>query len=134
LAEVAGRLVAAVNESVSKFVQTALFSRDSFSIQIYVFQVKPAAQQEAMPNGGGVYLEEVARWAHNYIVGNMVVRGDRIYIGDTVNSLSVVEWDSTKECLTNVARDYTALWPIAIETLDNETILGCDVRFFHPQP
>lgn len=76
----------------------------------------------------------MAKWTHNYIVGNMIARGDRVYIGDTVNSLSVVQWDEVNQSLSSVARDYTPLWPAAIEAIENDAILGCDVRLLYYLP
>lgn len=75
----------------------------------------------------GLELEVVARWTHNYIVSNIVTRGDRIYIGDAISSLSVIQWDSSGQTLRNIARDYAPLWPVAIQTFDSDNIVGCNV-------
>jgi DNA damage-binding protein 1 len=78
-------------------------------------------------HASGVELEVVARWTHNYIISNLVTRGDRIYTGDAICSLSVIQWDPSKQTLQNVARDHASLWPVAIQTLDKDNIIGCNV-------
>lgn len=78
-------------------------------------------------NSSGIVLEIAARWTHNYIVSNIVTRGDRIYIGDAISSLSVIQWDPSGQTLRNVARDYAPLWPVAIQTFDMDNIVGCNV-------
>ena len=78
-------------------------------------------------NSSDIELEVAARWTHNYIVSNIVTRDDRIYIGDAISSLSVIQWDSSLQTLRNVARDYTPLWPVAIQTFDKDNIVGCNV-------
>lgn len=75
----------------------------------------------------GMELEEVTRWTHNYIVSNMVSRGNRIYIGDAISSLSIIQWEDTQERLENVARDYAPLWPVSVQTLDKDNVVGCNV-------
>ncbi|GJJ09699.1 hypothetical protein Clacol_003923 [Clathrus columnatus] len=103
LADVQGRLVAAVNES---------------SVQ----------QGTTLPptHPSGFELAVLRRWAHNYIVFTLVSRDDRIYIGDAVSSLSVIRWDEDTQTLSNLARDYAPLWPVSIETLGLGKIIGCN--------
>lgn len=76
-------------------------------------------------------LAILQRWAHNYIVSNLVSYADRIFIGDAVSSLSVIRWDEGTQKLYNVARDYAPLWPISIEALSSEKIIGCNVCILH---
>lgn len=110
LADVQGRLVAAVNESV------------------YILHLQPIEQGSTLPHThpSGYELAVLQRWTHNYIVSNLVSHLDRIYIGDAVSSLSVLRWDDGAKKLFNVARDYAPLWPVSIETIGPEKIIGCN--------
>jgi DNA damage-binding protein 1 len=78
-------------------------------------------------NSSSIELEVAARWTHNYIVSSIVSRDDWIYISDAISSLSVIQWDPSSQTLHNVARDYAALWPVAIQTFDKDNIVGCNV-------
>ncbi|KAF8516138.1 CPSF A subunit region-domain-containing protein [Hysterangium stoloniferum] len=110
LAEVKGQLAVGVNESVHILRLTAIEESDTL----------PPMQ------ASGVKLIPLARWSHNYVVSNMVARGSRLYIGDAISSLSVINWNERTQALENVARDYASLWPVAIETLDPQNIIGCN--------
>lgn len=94
-------------------------------------RLKTIPGSRTMPsiNASSVELEVAARWTHNYIVSNLVTRGDRIYIGDAICSLSVIQWNPSSQTLQNIARDYAPLWPVAIQTLDRDNIIGCNVRW-----
>ncbi|KAF8526426.1 CPSF A subunit region-domain-containing protein [Gautieria morchelliformis] len=110
VAEIDGQIAAGINESV------------------YIFRLKTIQESRTMPstNPSSIELEVAARWTHNYIVSNIVSRGDRIYISDAISSLSVIQWDPSSQTLQNVARDYTPLWPVAIQTFDKDNIVGCN--------
>lgn len=54
-----------------------------------------------------------------------MVRADRIFVGDAINSVSVLEVDGTR--LKCVARDYSPLWPVTIDATPNGDILGANV-------
>lgn len=94
--------------------------------QVHILGLAPNQESDTLPSTG-VRIVSLAKWTHNYIVANMVTRGNHIYIGDAVSSLSVVKWDEKAQALVNVARDYAPLWPTAIETLDSQSIIGCNV-------
>ena len=91
--------------------------------------MQSSGPSQTFPSSGhtALTLDETARWTHNYIVANMVTRQDKIYIGDAISSLSVVRLDESTQKLVNIARDYTPLWPVAIETLDNGLVIAGNV-------
>ncbi|KIJ27182.1 hypothetical protein M422DRAFT_271673 [Sphaerobolus stellatus SS14] len=79
-----------------------------------------------MPGVPTIEVTELEKWTHNYIVSNLVVRENRLYLGDAVCSISVLRWDETSQELVNVARDYTPLWPISLETLSLNSVITCN--------
>ncbi|KDQ62210.1 hypothetical protein JAAARDRAFT_121297 [Jaapia argillacea MUCL 33604] len=101
IANVGALLAAAVNTSVVLFRYGSRESSDS-----------PAP------------LQKVADWNHNYFVTNLVSRGESLIAGDAISSISVLRVSDSR--LQTVARDYTPLWPVAIETLDDSNIIGAD--------
>lgn len=127
VAEIDGQIAAAINESVSEL--TILLACAINCLQVYILSLKAIQEPKAIPstNASGVELEEATRWTHNYIVSNLVTRGDRIYISDVISSLSVIQWDPSSQTLQNVARDYTSLWPVSIQSLSKDNIVGCNV-------
>lgn len=70
-------------------------------------------------------LQKIAEWNHNYIVTSLVSIGDHLFVGDNISSVSVLKVVDSK--LQTVARDYGPLWPIAIEALNENTVIGATV-------
>lgn len=76
-------------------------------------------------NDNSPKLNRLAEWNHNYLVTNIVVSRDYIVIGDAVSSVAVLKIVDNK--FVNVARDFAPLWPLCIEVVDGETIIGANV-------
>lgn len=77
----------------------------------------------------------VADWYHNYLVTSLVARGSRLFAGDAICSVSVIDLVEAEEDemrLESVARDFSPLWPVTIESLDRDTIIGANVSCFVP--
>ena len=75
----------------------------------------------------------IADWYHNYLVTSLVARGSRLFAGDAICSVSVIDLVQTEEAesrLVSLARDFSPLWPVTIESLDQDTIIGANVRRF----
>ncbi|EIN12704.1 hypothetical protein PUNSTDRAFT_97523 [Punctularia strigosozonata HHB-11173 SS5] len=72
-------------------------------------------------------LVQLANWNHNYFVTNLVTRGSRIFVGDAISSVSILEL--TGQALQTVARDYGPLWPVAIESTGPDSVIGADGEF-----
>lgn len=82
---------------------------------------------------GNTGLQKVAEWYHNYIVTSLVARESRLFVGDAICSVSiidVVEAEESEMRLESVAKDFSPLWPVTVESLDQDTIIGANVSQF----
>ena len=70
-------------------------------------------------------LKRVARWNHNYFVTSLVAKGNRLIVGDAISSVSVLEVKGHN--LETIARDYTPLWPQAVEGAKDHGVIGSNV-------
>jgi len=80
-------------------------------------------------------FSRVADWYHNYLVTSLVARGSRLFVGDAICSVSIidlVEAEGGELRLESVAKDFSPLWPVTVESLDRDTIIGAnsDCNFF----
>ncbi|KAI0304406.1 CPSF A subunit region-domain-containing protein [Multifurca ochricompacta] len=74
-------------------------------------------------------FQAAANWSHNYLVTSLVGRGSRLFIGDAICSVSVIdifENEGGEVRLESVAKDFSPLWPVSIESLDQDTIIGAN--------
>jgi DNA damage-binding protein 1 len=72
----------------------------------------------------------MADWYHNYLVTSLVARGSRLFVGDAICSVSIidiVEAEGGAVRLESVAKDFSPLWPVTVESLDTDTIIGANV-------
>lgn len=56
-----------------------------------------------------------------------------MFIGDAICSVSiidVVEVEEGEMRLESVAKDFSPLWPVTVESLDQDTIIGANVSQF----
>ncbi len=56
-----------------------------------------------------------------------------MFVGDAMSSVSIidiVEAESDEMRLESVAKDFSPLWPVAVESLDQDTIIGANVSHF----
>ena len=77
-------------------------------------------------------FEAVANWNHNYVVTSLGSRGSRLFLGDAIWSVSVIDLIENKAGemrLESIAKDFGSLWPVSIESLDHDTIIGANVSF-----
>jgi DNA damage-binding protein 1 len=59
-----------------------------------------------------------------------VARGSRLFVGDALCSVSVIDLVETEggdSRLKSVAKDFSPLWPVTVESLDRDTIIGANV-------
>ena len=59
-----------------------------------------------------------------------MTRGSRLFVGDAICSVSVidlVEAEGGDMRLESVAKDFSPLWPVTLESLDKDTIIGANV-------
>ncbi|KAI9465477.1 CPSF A subunit region-domain-containing protein [Lactarius psammicola] len=74
-------------------------------------------------------FQEVAHWKHNYLVTSLGARGSRLFVGDAICSVSVIdliETEGGEVRLESIAKDFSPLWPMSIESLDQDTIIGAN--------
>ena len=89
--------------------------------------LKPAEEIEwSHSRDSSPVLEQAYQWDHNYITLNLVARGDYLIVGDAINSVALLEIEGTK--LKCTARDYSPLWPVAIDGSAKGDIVGANVR------
>ena len=121
LTRVNGLLAAAIGPSVSNsFSPFSVFCGIQNLRQVSVYKV----------DGAG--FRKVADWYHNYLVTSLVARGSRLFVGDAICSVSIidlVEADGGDMRLESVAKDFRPLWPVAVESLDKDTIIGANVSW-----
>jgi DNA damage-binding protein 1 len=75
-------------------------------------------------------LQRVADWRHNYLVTSLVARGSRLFVGDAICSVSIIDLiqaEGGEFRLESVAKDFSPLWPVTVESLDRDTIIGANV-------
>jgi len=94
--------------------------------------IGPAVFLYKLDNTG---LQKIAEWYHNYVVTSLVARRSRLFVGDAICSVSivdVVEIEGGEMRLESFAKDFSPLWPVRVESLDQDTIIGanCDCNLF----
>ena len=72
-------------------------------------------------------LQPVDQWAHNYALWSLtVISPERVVVGDSLQSVTVLKWDSAKSKLEVVARDWTSLASMNV-TADEDFVIQSDV-------
>jgi len=61
------------------------------------------------------------------VVSSIVSRGNVLVLGDALRSVTVLHWEEDDGGLKSVARDFSHLWPISLQTLDEENVIGAEV-------
>ena len=117
LAHVNGLLAASIGSSVS--VRLFRFSSlNSELFQVSVYKVDTAG------------FQKVAHWNHSYLVTSLVSRESRLFVGDAICSVSVIDvigTDGGEVRLESIARDFSPLWPMSIGSVDHDTMIGANV-------
>jgi DNA damage-binding protein 1 len=116
LARVNGLLAASIGTSVSVILLEFLLDSELFQVSVYRVDATG--------------FQAVAHWNHNYLVTSLTARGSRLFVGDTICSVSaidLIETEGGEVRLESIARDFTPLWPMSIGSLDHDTIIGANV-------
>ncbi|PPR07110.1 hypothetical protein CVT24_010946 [Panaeolus cyanescens] len=66
-------------------------------------------------------LKEIHNWNHNYMVTSLGSYQDRLVAGDQISSVSLIKVTDTE--LISEARDYGPLYPMALEALDEKSLV-----------
>jgi DNA damage-binding protein 1 len=64
------------------------------------------------------------------LVTSLAASGSRLFVGDAICSVSVIELVETEGGnlrLESVTKDFGPLWPVTVESLDRDTIIGANV-------
>lgn len=78
-------------------------------------------------------LQSVVDWHHNYLVTSLSARGSRLFVGDAICSVSIIDLVEAEVGgfrLEPVAKDFSPLWPVTVMSLDKDTIIGANVSHF----
>ncbi|KAJ3856320.1 CPSF A subunit region-domain-containing protein [Lentinula lateritia] len=101
-----GLLAAAINSSVS------------------LYRVSLIAE-ELSPSTSSYTIQSIMDWNHNYMVTSLSAYGDHLVVADQFSSVSLLKLDESQKLVT-VARDYSPLWPISVEAVDDKSFIGAD--------
>ncbi|KAI9512431.1 CPSF A subunit region-domain-containing protein [Russula earlei] len=77
----------------------------------------------------GTGFQRIAEWYHNYLVTSLVARESRLFAGDAICSVSIIDLvqaEGGEWRLESVAKDFSPLWPVTVESLDRDTIIGAN--------
>ena len=94
------------------------------------FLLDPELFQVSVYKVDAAGFQAVANWNHNYLVTSLGSRGSRLFVGDAICSVSVIdliESEGGEMRLESIAKDFSPLWPVSIESLDEDTIIGANV-------
>ncbi|PCH40170.1 hypothetical protein WOLCODRAFT_67201 [Wolfiporia cocos MD-104 SS10] len=75
-------------------------------------------------NGSPSPLSQVTEWNHSYLITSMVAKGNTLVIGDAISSVAMLKVVNTE--LRCIARDYAPLWPVAVEVIGDEGVIGAN--------
>ena len=101
---------------MSAFFRFSLLDSELFQVSVY--KVDTAG------------FQKVAHWNHSYLVTSLVARESRLFVGDAICSVSVIDvigTDGGEVRLESIARDFSPLWPMSIGSVDHDTMIGANV-------
>ncbi|KAF9013379.1 CPSF A subunit region-domain-containing protein [Cyathus striatus] len=90
---------------------------------VIMFQLS-ATDDEPSPS---YELKQLSEWNHNYLVVCLAVYEDYIVAADQISSISLLMVKDS--VLKSVARDYGPLWPVSVEALSNDHVIGGNDAF-----
>ncbi|KAJ3744599.1 CPSF A subunit region-domain-containing protein [Lentinula detonsa] len=74
-------------------------------------------------------LKSLMDWNHNYLVTSLSAYGDHLVVADQFSSVSLLRVGGDAGGggrLMTVARDYSPLWPICVDAVDEKSFIGAD--------
>lgn len=92
----------------------------SWQILLYNFYVSVEESQSPVFS-----LKKLAEWNHNYMVTSLGSFNDHVAAGDQISSVSLLQ--VTDDKLISEARDYGPLYPVAVEALNDTSIIASNV-------
>ncbi|KZT28894.1 hypothetical protein NEOLEDRAFT_1239376 [Neolentinus lepideus HHB14362 ss-1] len=70
-------------------------------------------------------LEYVNEWNHDYVLSSIVPGLNGLVISDAISSVSILDVKDSK--LQRRAKDYSPLWPVAIQAMDDKSVIAANV-------
>lgn len=82
-------------------------------------------------------FHKIGEWNHNYTVTSLVAQDDVVIVGDAICSISMLRIGEGRP--STIARDYSPLWPVAIEAIGKDAVIGanvcaCHFRLYYTSP
>ncbi|OSX59780.1 hypothetical protein POSPLADRAFT_1048255 [Postia placenta MAD-698-R-SB12] len=75
-------------------------------------------------NGSSMSFHKIGEWNHNYTVTSLVAQDDVVIVGDAICSISMLRIGEGRP--STIARDYSPLWPVAIEAIGKDAVIGAN--------
>jgi DNA damage-binding protein 1 len=129
ITSVNGLLAVAKDSSVChQSFASSLFPNTSIDSQVTILRLEQFGTTDYR-------LIKLHEWNHNYVITSLspLPSGQGLALGDAINSVSVLTIENN--VLKTAARDNTPLWPVSVSALDDQTVIGVNVRRvgdFHP--
>ncbi|KAJ3904528.1 CPSF A subunit region-domain-containing protein [Lentinula edodes] len=112
-----GLLAAAINSSVSLYRVSSI-------------------TEELSPSTPSYTIHSMMEWNHNYMVTSLSAYRNHLVVADQFSSVSLLRLeeedggddddDGGNRKLVTVARDYSPLWPVCVEAVDDKSFVGAD--------
>lgn len=71
-------------------------------------------------------MTQSTEFNHNYVITTLVSRDNQLLVGDVLTSVSLLKLKGSR--IEPVAKDYGFLYPTSAQLLDDNTIIGGNVR------
>lgn len=71
-------------------------------------------------------MTQSTEFNHNYVITTLVSRDNQLLVGDVLSSVSLLKLKGSQ--IEPVAKDHGSLFPACAQLLDNNTIIGGNVR------
>ncbi|KAJ3923618.1 CPSF A subunit region-domain-containing protein [Lentinula edodes] len=114
-----GLLAAAINSSVSLYRVSSI-------------------TEDLNPSTPSYTIHSMMEWNHNYMVTSLSAYRNHLVVADQFSSVSLLRLeeedgdddddddDGGSRKLVTVARDYSPLWPVCVEAVDDKSFIGAD--------
>ncbi|KAJ3733076.1 CPSF A subunit region-domain-containing protein [Lentinula guzmanii] len=113
-----GLVAAAINSSVSLYRITPSTTPTTGEPSTTTTTASPSYQ-----------LKSLMEWNHNYLVTSLSAYGDHLVVADQFSSVSLLRTSGDAGDggrLMTVARDYSPLWPVCVDAIDEKSFIGAD--------
>ncbi|KAJ3781139.1 CPSF A subunit region-domain-containing protein [Lentinula aff. detonsa] len=91
--------------------------------------VQPSTTTTTTTANPSYQLKSLMEWNHNYLVTSLSAYGDHLVVADQFSSVSLLKTGGDAGDggrLMTVARDYSPLWPVCVNAVDEKSFIGAD--------